>query len=656
MQTPAHLSVFSRIGLLACLAPVLTSVGWAEDDVSAFKKMSMAELMDLEVTSVSRRPEKLSETASSLQVITNDDIRRSGATNIPESLRLASNLQVAQRTANGWAISSRGFNTELGNKLLVLMDGRTVYSPLFSGVFWDVQDYVLEDLDRIEVISGPGGTLWGANAVNGVINITSKSAEETQGFFGETALGTELENLTSLRYGGKLAPEVHYRVYGKFTQRDGAVLDSGADSHVDGETARAGFRIDAHSTPDNTFTFQGDLYDHSQSRAVLDDADLNGGNLLSRWTHTLENDSELSLQIYYDRTRLSQDIAGIPAAPAPGRFTDTLDTYDVDFQHSIFVGDRHYLVWGLGYRRTHNVVQSAPALGFTPAVLDQDLYSAFIQDKITFGDGWAFTLGTKIEHNDYTGVEWEPSGRLQWEITPAQMVWGAVSRAVRMPSRIDRDLRQPSVGPATGVGGEDFASETVIAYELGYRAQVTDRVLASISVFYNHYDDLRSVGPTPVTVLPLTIENNLEGDTYGFELTSTFEVSKSWRLHAGYTFLHSDLRVKSGEIDLNNALAETADPKHQFQLRSSWDLPRRFEFDVGVRWVDTLRVNNAGTAARVPSYYEMDARLAWRPTDDLELSLVGQSLLHDSHLEYGRPGPAREEIQRGVYAKLTWRH
>lgn len=646
-----------RTGFILCLVTLVPLVAFAEDEIPYYKKLTLEELMDLEVTSVSRRPEKLSDTASAIQVITGDDIRRSGATSIPESLRLATNLQVAQRNAQSWAISARGFNTELSNKLLVLMDGRTVYSPLFSGVFWDVQDYVLDDIDRIEVISGPGGTLWGANAVNGVINITTKSAKDTQGLYTEVATGTELENITSARYGLTLAPNVFLRIYGKYTERDGGVFANGADASTDWNSRRAGFRLDAEPSPQTTFTLQGDLYDNNEHRQASPNVDLNGGNLLGRWTHTLENDSEMSLQVYYDRTHLSQPVLPSIFSPVAGRLTDDLDTYDVDFQHRLFVGERNQVVWGLGYRRTHDVVENAPGLGFLPATLDQNLYSAFLQDEITLSSDWTLTLGSKIEHNDYTGFEVEPGGRLQWNVTPDHMVWTAVSRAVRMPSRIDRDLSQPSAPPAIFSGGSDFQSENVIAYELGWRAQLAANLIVSVSTFYNRYDDVRSLSATPVTVIPLFFDNNLEGETYGAEFTTTYEVIKGWRLHGGYTLLREDIRVKPGQVDvINNGLNETADPRHQFSIRSSMDLPRRIELDAGLRWVDTLRMNNAGAVAKVPSYFELDVRLAWHPTPDLEFSVVGQNLLHDRHAEYGVPGPAREEVERSVYAKIAWRY
>ena len=645
-----------RLSLKAGLITLLLTGAYAEDQVSEYKKLSLSELMDLEVTSVSRRPEKLADSASSIQVVTGDDIRRSGATSIPEALRLADNLDVAQKTSQGWAISARGFNTDLSNKLLVLMDGRTVYSPLFSGVFWDAQDYVLEDIDRIEVISGPGGSLWGANAVNGVINITTKSAKDTQGLYTEVITGTAIEDLTSVRYGGVLAPDVYYRVYAKYFDRDAGVLTDGSSASNDWSMWHTGFRVDAESVPQTTLTLQGDVYGNDENLPGGQDNKLGGGNLLGRWSHTLENDSDMSLQLYYDRTHLSQPVPASIFSPIAGRLTDGLDTYDLDFQHHLFLGERNQVVWGLGYRFTHDVTGNAPGLGLQPSELNQNLYSGFVQDEIKLGGGVSLTLGTKVEHNDYTGVEVEPSTRLQWNFTPTQMIWGAVSRAVRMPSRIDHDLRRPSTGFPFFAGNSDFESETVIAYELGYRAQLGPKVIVSVSAFYNRYDDLRSLGITPATVVPLVLQNNLEGETHGVELTTTYEVTKSWRLHGGYTLLLENLHVKPGQIDLNNSLNETADPQNQFSLRSSMDLPHQVEFDTALRWVDTLHENNAGTIAKVPAYYELDVRLAWHATERLELSLVGQNLIHNRHLEYGIPGPNSEEIERSVYAKVVWRY
>ena len=625
---------------------------------SELKKLSVEDLMDIEVTSVSKHPEKLSETASAIQVVTGGDIRRSGASSIPEALRLADNLQVAQKGSQGWAISARGFNTDLANKLLVLMDGRSVYTPLYSGVFWDVQDYLLEDLDRIEVISGPGGTLWGANAVNGVINIISKSAKDTQGLYMEGGGGSELRGFGGARFGGTLASNVYYRVYGKYFDRDGAVFANGNDAGDSWNMGRGGFRMDAETSLQNTFTLQGDYYSGREDVITGGETEVAGGNVLGRWSHTFSEDSDMSLQLYYDRTHLATPKPAFFAAPA-GTLVDDLDTYDLDFQHRFRLGERNHVVWGLGYRFTHDRVKNAPSVVFVPAVLDHDLFSGFVQDEIMLHEKLLLTLGTKLEHNDYTGYEVEPNGRLQWNVTPKQMFWGAISRAVRTPSRIDHDFQQPTglAAPFDNLflPGTNFTSETLIAYELGYRAQLISKVAASISAFYNEYDDVRSSTPTPVFGFPLVFENNLEGETYGFELSATYQPLDWWELRAGYNLLKEDIRVKSGEVDFSNGLNETADPQQQFSVRSSMDLQQNVEWDARLRWVDTLHNNNGPTPGTVPSYFELDVRLAWRPTKRIELSVVGQNLLHDHHPEYGFPSPTREEIQRSVYGKVSFR-
>ena len=629
------------------------------ESLAAYKKMSLVELMNLDVTSVSKEPEPYGQAPAAIEVITQDQIRRSGASSIPEALRLADNLAVAQKNSHDWGISARGFNTDLANKLLVLMDGRTLYTPLFSGVFWDVQDYLLEDIDRIEVISGPGGTLWGANAVNGVINITTKSAKDTQGVFAEAGGGTWLQDFVGLRYGGTLSSNVFFRVYGKYFDRGDQVFANGDDASDSWRMGRGGFRLDVEASPQNTFTLQGDLYSGDENVATGGNTRVSGGNVLGRWSHTFSEDSDMSLQMYYDRTHLDKASVANPFAPA-GNITDDLDTYDVDFQHRFSLGGRNHVIWGLGYRFTHDVVDPAPTLTFLPTHLEHHLFSGFVQDEVRILDNLFFTLGTKLEHNDYTGLEVEPSARLKWNVTDKQMLWGAVSRAVRTPSRIDRDLVEPTYLPQPFPqsflrGDSDFVSETLIAYELGYRAQLHPKVSVSLSTFYNDYDHIRSASTTKTTFFPFFFENNVEGETYGGEFGINYQVLDWWRLHAAYNLLKEDLRVKSGKSDINDALNETADPQHQFSLRSSMDLPHRVELDAALRWVDTLHNNRGSTVGTVPSYFELDVRLGWHPTDRLELSIVGQNLLHDQHPEYGFPDSTREEITRSVYGKVTWR-
>jgi iron complex outermembrane receptor protein len=667
----------SCLCLLLCAAGARAENPPADPDAD-LKHLSLEDLMDLEVTSVSKQPEKLLEAASAIQVITSEDIRRSGATSIPEALRLADNLQVAQENSHDWAISARGFNANLANKLLVLIDGRAVYTPLYGGVLWNVQDYLLEDIDRIEVISGPGGTLWGANAVNGVINIITKSAQDTQGVYAEGGGGKQLEELAGARYGTQLAPDSYIRFYGKYSSQGAEVLADGANAQDSWHAGRGGFRMDLLASGPDKLTLQGDFYSETQNVAAAGDALFSGGNILGRWTRTLSPDSGFNLQMYYDHTYLSEPFAASPPAPFYTGFPtaalmDTLDTYDLDFQHHFAWGARQKLVWGLGYRATREADEDLSVVRFSPPDLDQSLYSGFLQDEILVARDLRLTVGSKLEHNDYTGLEWEPSVRLQWSMSPRQMTWAAVSRAVRTPSRYDRDLQVPSglydapppfVFPKNYLqGNPDFTSEKETAYELGYRAQLGPSLSGSLSGFYNRYHDLRSTTATPTTATyifpyPVYFQNNLEGDTYGLELSTTYQLLDWWRLHAGYNWLQEHLHPTPGQTDATGATNETADPKHQASLRSEMDLPRSVHFNLSLRWVDSLHINNGPTGGPVigvvPSYFELDTRLAWQATRNLELALVGQNLLHAQHPEYGYPSPTREEIERAIFGKITW--
>jgi len=644
-----------------CSAPPAAAAATGGSTIGELKQLNVEDLMNVEVTSVSRHAEKLIEAASAIQVITQEDIRRSGATSIPEALRLADNLQVAQKNSHDWAISARGFNTNLGNKLLVMIDGRTVYTPLYSGVFWDVQDYLLADIDRIEVISGPGGALWGANAVNGVINIITKSAKDTTGLYADAGGGSQPRDFAGARYGGALGPETQFRVYGKYFDRADEVVATGSSESDSWRQARGGFRIDSEVSRQDKLTLQGDFYDGHEDEQAAGTAGTSGGNVLGRWTRSFSDESDMSLQSYFDKTHLADPVApltvaGLQFSPA-GTFYDDLTTYDVDFQHRFRLDAHNRIVWGLGFRRTHDAGINAPALGFLPAVLDQNLYSAFVQDEIHLRRDLSFTVGTKLEHNDYTGFEFEPDARLTWTLTSSQNLWAAVSRAVRTPSRIDHDLSE-GTPPYLVIleGGSGFTSEAMIAYELGYRAQLSSKLSTSVSGFYNQYNDVRSTSITPATILPFYFANNLEGDTYGLEFSGNYQATDVWSLHAGYTLLRENMRVKPGQFDLSNAINETADPKHQFSIRSSLNLPRNVEFDAALRWVDSLLTNNGPMPGTVPSYFELNTRVAWHASERLELSLAGQNLLHDHHTEYGYPDPSRVEIQRSAYGKIAWRY
>lgn len=634
----------------------------AADDpetITALKQLGVEELMKIEVTSVGRRPTKLIGTASAIQVITQSEMRRSGASTLAEALRLADNLQVAQRGSRGWAISSRGFNTDLANKLLVMIDGRTVYTPLFSGVYWEAQDYLLEDIDRIEVISGPGGTLWGANAVNGVINIITRRANDSRGLYVEAGAGDELQRIAGVRYGMELSPDSALRVYGKYLERDDSVRADGASAQDDWHRGQGGFRFDSQRGADS-FTLQGDFYSNREN-APPGLTRMRGANLLGRWSRRISDASEFSLQTYYDWSNLSNAVpaltlAGVPFSPA-GRLKDDLQTLDLDFQHRFRLGESQEFIWGAGFRYTHDAAKNAPGLGFFPAVIDQELYSLFAQDEIRLRDTLFLTVGSKIEHSEYSGFEFEPSARLMWQPNATHTLWAAVSRAVRTPSRVDRDLSQGSPPYLVLLRGDSgFKSEELLAYELGYRAQFGSRFTTTLSTYYNVYDDVRSTRITPATVIPFYFANDLAGHSYGLEWSGRLQLTDAWQLHAGYNLIETRLHVKEGQFDLSNARNETADPEQQVSLRSLLDLPHGFEFTAGLRWIDQLRNNNGPNPGTVPKYIELDARIAWHLGEHLELSVAGQNLLHAGHVEYGFPGPDRVLVQRNVYGKVAWRH
>jgi len=650
----------AAVALLMAVGPRGAAAQAADTTTENLKSLSLDQLMNVEVTSVSRHPERLLQTASAIQVITREDIRRSGATSIAEALRLADNLEVAQKNSHDWGISARGFNTDLANKLLVMIDGRTVYTPLFSGVFWDVQDYPLEDIERIEVISGPGGTLWGANAVNGVINIITRKAGDTQGAYVEGGGGNQLQEFGTVRYGDSVGDATQFRVYGKYFDRGDESIANGNAAQDSWHQVQGGFRVDSALSAQDALSVHGDVYDGRENEEADNTARTGGGNIVGQWTHASDGGSQMSLQSYYDRTHLVDPVAEtligtIPIAPA-GFLKDDLTTLDVDFQDQLQTGSVHHLIWGVGYRFTHDVVQNAPGLGFFPTTLNQDLYSAFLQDEIALRSDLSLTLGSKIEHNDYTGFQYEPNLRVAWSGWQNQAVWGAISRAVRDPSRIDADLKEPT--PPTLVileGAADFKSEEVIAYELGYRAQFDGRTSVTLSTYFNDYNEVRSTSITLPTIIPLFFQNNLEGHTAGAELSGTYQVLDNWSLHLGYDLLREHLHVKPGQFDLSNALNETSDPQQQVAVRSSATLFGNIELDNALRWVDQLVTNNAATRGTVPSYFSLDTRLAWHLSRGLELSLVGQNLLQPRHVEYGFPSALREQIDRSIYAKVAWR-
>ncbi|HKY26443.1 MAG TPA: TonB-dependent receptor [Pyrinomonadaceae bacterium] len=633
------------VGLVLCVVFGLSATfaqtpPAAAPSPQSLKTLSIEELMDLEVTSVSRRPEKLSETAAAIQVITSEDIHRSGATTLPEVLRLASNLHVAQVNSSQWAISARGFNSTLANKMLVLIDGRSVYTPLHAGVFWDIQNLLLEDIERIEVISGSGATLWGANAVNGIISITTKHAEDTQGVLFETGGGSQPRSFLNARFGGRFGSSGHYRIYSQMFARKNTAFSDGRSANNQWHMGQGGFRLDWNKSRVNRLTVQGDFYDGQLNSLNDQDTDLKGGNILARWSREFSDRSDISLQFYYDRTHRSIHRS----------FGEDLTTYDLDFQHRLQLGDRNDLVWGFGYRQHHHDIRNTNTLAFLPPQVTRRRYGAFIQNEIDLiKDGLSVTAGTKIEHNDYTGFELQPSLRTTFKLDRRQMVWGAISRALRMPSRIDTELFIPAQPPFLLAGGPDFKAERALSYELGYRTHPHDKVSLTASTFYTDYTNLRSLeqvnAPRP---FPIVIGNGLEGASYGVELTADYHISDRWRVRGGLTEMRIHIRPEATSTDRTNGSGESHDPNRHFILRSSLEPISRLQIDSTFRYVSEI------ANQRLPGYAELDLRLGWQPKRSLELSITGQNLLHDRHAEFGSPA-SRHEIARSVYGKVIWR-
>ena len=583
---------------------------------------------------MSRRAERLQDAAASIFVITADDIRRSGVSSLPEALRLAPNLQVARVSANSYAISARGFNNAIGNKLLVLIDGRTVYTPLFSGVFWDSQDVMLEDVERIEVISGPGATLWGANAVNGVINVITRPAADTQGALLAAGGGNQTKG-GAARYGGEMSSGGHYRVYGQYFDRANTEHANGTSVFDDWNSGRIGFRADWGGAA-RGFTLQGDAYRGELDQAAPGTQRISGVNLLARWNRQLSADSSLRVQAYYDRTERTQ----------PGSFAEHLDIFDLEFQHALRPAASHHLLWGGGYRYAFDRVDNSAGLAFLPADRNLRWANVFVQDEIALASNLDLTLGVKAESNVYNGVDWLPNARLAWKAAANHLLWGSASRAVRAPSRLDRDLFAPANPPFALAGGPNFQSEISKVFELGYRSQPTSTISYSITAFRHIYDRLRSIEPAPGG--GLVIDNKIDGTGAGVEAWGSYQATQTWRLSAGVLELRQRLALKPGSLSPQGIAAEGNDPKHQWMLRSSLNLGRAYELDMTVRHVSAL------PSPLVPAYTAFDARLGWRVSRDFELSLTGQNLFGPAHIEFGNPATA-SLVERSVFLKALWR-
>ncbi len=631
--------------------------------------LSIEELMGIQVTSVSKKVRNLSDSAAAIFVITSDDLSHSGVTSIAGALRMVPGLNVARIDANKWAVNSRGATSRFSDKLLVLMDGRSVYTPSFSGVYWEIQDTLLEDIERIEVIRGPGATLWGANAVNGVINIITKPSADTLGGLVSLGGGNRERTFANARYGFTLGEGTYGRFYTKAFEKDEFVFETGGDANDDWNMVRSGFRMDSNATHGNNFTVQGDIYagDIDQqielaslsfpySRTVDDDTELSGGNLLGRWQHILSSASSFTLQVYYDRTHRKEAFAD-----------EKRDSFDLDFQHGLTLGKRHDLLWGARYHTTRDNFSQTVAAEMFPETRRDDLFSLFLQDEIMITDNQVWlTLGSKFEHNDYTGFEVQPSARILFTPHPDHKLWAAISRAVRTPSRMERNARvvnrvfpmPPNMIPVevTLVGNPDFDSEELMAYEIGYRFLWFRDLSMDLSGFYNDYDNLRIITQGAMITNPDSLElpnyftNASSARTYGGELALAWQATKCLKLNLAYGFLNSDMdEEKQAGLE----------PRHQVSLRTTIKLRHDLDLDLWLRHVDKVTVIHLDSPSglyQVDDYTTLDLRLAWRPVQAMEISVVGQNLLDNSHMEFIQEDfTSPTEVKSGVYGKITCR-
>jgi iron complex outermembrane receptor protein len=617
--------------------------------------------MDTLVSTVSRQDSTVGKSPAAVFVITPEMIRRSGALTIPDLLRMVPGVDVAQIDANRWAVSIRGFNNRFAGKLLVQVDGRDVYSEVFSGVFWDAIDVVLEDVERIEVIRGPGATVWGSNAVNGVINIITKSSRDTQGLLVNGGSGTEQRGFSTLRYGGQDGDNLYWRVYGKQFERDEGYFPDG--SHDDWRQGRGGFRTDWYASEQDIFTLQGDFYDGDSgnedittfatppyTRNLAFDTNIFGQNYLGRWTHIIDDDSDWALQVYYDHVGRHGEVV----------LNDEQRILDVDFQYRFPLGQWHSIICGAEYRHTEGEFLGTFALSMVPPGRNTNLYSYFIQDEMTLvEDEWYLIAGSKFEHNDFSGFEYQPSVRLLHTPSERQSIWAAVSRAVRIPNRVEQNsVIHNNVSPVGPTfieirGDNGVVSEQLLAYELGYRAQPTDDFSWDLALFYNNYKDLSApvsngapyFDPTiGAVIIPLRFANPYSADTYGLELTSTYQVREDWQITGSYTMLYMDVHAPADDI------TQGSSPNNEVYVRSSWNPRCDLQIDVIGRYVDNL------PALDVPSYLTMDVRIAWQLYENFEWAVVGRNLLDSPHLEFAdvTGGAVGTEVQSEVFTMVTW--
>jgi iron complex outermembrane receptor protein len=655
----------------------------ADKDVSQLSNVNVSghtgsASLDQPVSTVERQESTVGKTPAAVFVITNEMIRRSGATTLPDLFRMVPGMDVANINSNTWAVSSRGFNGLYAGKMLVQIDGRTVYNPLYAGVEWDAQNVLLEDVDRIEVVRGPGATIWGSNAVNGIINILTKRAKDTQGGFFQAGGGTHEKDFTSTRAGGRIGENLYYRVYGKWFEYGPGDLPDGIGAD-DWRQARGGFRMDYDADKADKMTFQGDCYNGyndgtsitpASTPPFLQIVNFNnraaGNNLLYRWTHTTDEERDWTFQAYYDR--VLEDIF-------PQIMSMNYDLADFDFQNRFPLNERNKIIWGFEYRYWQMSVQSDPfVISFTPPDRYDKVFSYFLQDQITLVEDRLFVIGgSKFEYNDYTNFEYQPTVRLLWTPSERHSIWAAVSRAVQtptysiesiqnrmLPTQLPPSPAPPLLYPVFPVifGTQGLKSVELLAWELGIRVQSTERFSWDLALFFNQYDQLfgTTVGmpyPSPPGyILPMNLCNGVWGETYGAELALNYKVNEQWRLQCAYTYLRMFLHEDPGVIDV---IKEGDNPVNQLYVQSSWDLGHNWECDLIGRYVDAL----LASPEPIPNYIVMDARLAWHARKNLEFSVVGRNLLMGPHYEAPVESVTglvtRTEVTREVYGQVTWR-
>lgn len=643
-------------------------------------------LMNLKVTSVSKKPQQLTNAAAAVFVISEDDIKRSGVTNIADALRMVPGVQVARVDSSKWAVTARGLNSRFANKLLVLQDGRSLYTPLFSGVYWEVQDTPLEDIDRIEVIRGPGAALWGANAVNGVINIITKSAEDTKGGLVSTGGGSSEKGFATIRYGTSIGDSSFLRLYGKHNEHGAGVDSAGNSANDSWNMTRTGFRLDSTISNRDTVTVQGDYYSGAFNETyklyaklypnypdttpgdpyeIKTNSNASGANILTRWQHTPASGGNMTLQLYYDHNE--RDMLVLP---------QKFDTVDVDFQHSFSLFDNQEFVWGLGYRFNRDQVSNTNIINFNNQQDDHYLFSTFFHDEIVLvPKKLSLVLGSRFENNDYSGFEIQPNVRILWTPTAQQSLWGAVSRSVRTPSRGEQDLRyqfltQMGTGipllPASYrfdyIGNPNFKSEEMVSYEIGYRIEPLPRLSFDVAAYRNVYDNLRvasgQINPA-VPVTSLVVSNDMHGNSYGAEVSAEWTPVPWWRVQTAYSYQKLKMFLDNGSSDtVNKGNAESSTPHQQISLRSGFDLSSQVTLDLWLRGTSRIeQINELSETISVPGYMTMDVRVAWKLSRQLELSLVGQNLLSTHHPEFNSDvvNTINSEVPRSVYGKVTWK-